>query len=99
MTGSGAGSEHDPAMADDPTHLKSKTQDTRVEGAQGEGPTRSEVIFGSAERGFVAKGYRQVHADYQGHAEEVLERDEVPPGYRFYVRRYFQLIRPREGSP
>ena len=22
--------------------------------------------------------------------------EDIPPGYRFYVRRYFQLIRPRE---
>jgi hypothetical protein len=28
----------------------------------------------------------------------VLERDRVPPGYRFYVRRYFQLIRPRDAD-
>ena len=32
------------------------------------------------------------------HLDAVLERDHVPPGYRFYVRRYFQLIRPREET-
>ena len=63
-----------------------------------EGPSRSEVILGAAERGFVGRGYQRVHTDYSEHAEEVLERDEVPPGYRFYVRRYFQLIRPREAG-
>jgi hypothetical protein len=31
-------------------------------------------------------------------AEEALNKDESPGGYRFYVRRYFQLIRPRDGS-
>jgi hypothetical protein len=29
-------------------------------------------------------------------AEEALNKDEIPGGYRFYVKRYFQLIRPRE---
>jgi len=30
------------------------------------------------------------------HAREVVHAGEVPPGYRSYVRRYFQLIRPRD---
>ena len=29
-------------------------------------------------------------------AEEALKQDEIPAGYRFYVRRYFDLIRPRD---
>ena len=64
-----------------------------------DGPTTSEVILSAADRGFVGEGYQDVYTNYENHAEEVLERDEVPPGYRFYVRRYFQLIRPREGAP
>ena len=63
------------------------------------GPTRSEVILGAAERGFAARDYRRVYADYESHATEVLEQDQIPGGYRFYVRRYFQLIRPREPQP
>lgn len=70
----------------------------RVEGEQNGGPSRSQVILSSAQRGFANRAYRDVYTDYSGHAEEVLERDEVPPGYRFYVRRYFQLIRPRDGQ-
>ena len=98
--GAGAGTGHDPQMLDDPTRLGGGHQNTRVEGEQGAGPSRSEVILGAADRGFVGEGYQEVFTDYEGHAEEVLERDEVPPGYRFYVRRYFQLIRPRDaGEP
>ena len=97
--GQGAGTETGGEMlGDDPTRLNSNTRDSRVEGQHGEGPSRSEVILGAAERGFVGRGYRDVHTDYSNHAEEVLERDEVPPGYRFYVRRYFQLIRPRDAA-
>jgi hypothetical protein len=50
----------------------------------------------SAERGFVGKGYQRVFTDYETVAEQVMDKDEIPPGYRFYVRRYFQLIRPRD---
>ncbi len=98
MGGSGAGTDHDPQMLEDPTGLQRRTQATRVQGEEGDGASRSEVILGAADRGFVGRGYQEVYTDYEGHAEEVLERDEVPPGYRFYVRRYFQLIRPREGG-
>ena len=94
--GPGAGTGHDPTLLDDPTRLGATRQNTRVEGEQGEGESRSEVILGAADRGFASRGYRRVYTDYRDHAEEVLEQDEVPDGYRFYIRRYFQLIRPRE---
>jgi hypothetical protein len=81
------------------TRMQSSRVDTRVQGAQGSGATRSEVILEAGQRGFVSRGYERVHTDYERHAEAVLERDRVPGGYRFYVRRYFQLIRPREGQP
>ncbi|HJL16556.1 MAG TPA: hypothetical protein RMH99_12915 [Sandaracinaceae bacterium LLY-WYZ-13_1] len=98
QVGPGAGTGHDPTMLDDPTRLGGTRRNVRVEGEHGQGPSRSEVIRSSSQRGFADRPYRDVYTDYSGHAEEVLERDEVPPGYRFYVRRYFQLIRPREGA-
>jgi hypothetical protein len=83
-------------MLDDPSLLGGQRQTVRVEGDQGEGPVRSDVeINRGAQRGFASRRYRDVYTRYEGHAEEVLERDQVPQGYRFYVRRYFQLIRPR----
>jgi hypothetical protein len=56
------------------------------------------VIFESGQRGFADEGYAKVHDDYVRHAESVLERERIPGGYRYYVRRYFQLIRPREST-
>lgn len=93
--GPGAGDSHSDSTAE-ATDIRSRTQNTRVEGQQSGGPSRSEVILSAADQGFVGSGYQDVHSDYSTHAEEVLERDDIPPGYRFYVRRYFQLIRPRE---
>ena len=95
--GKGAGAGHDPNLAGDPTKLDGKTQDVSAAGVDsGQGSASAEVIYGAAERGFVGKGYQQVFTDYQTVAEQVMEQDEIPPGYRFYVRRYFQLIRPRD---
>jgi len=95
--GSGAGlggaPKDGPATAGSGQHV-----DTRVEGEKRGGPSRSEVIFESGQRGFASDGYAKVHGEYLRHAESVLERERVPGGYRYYVRRYFQLIRPREAQ-
>ncbi|HEX3855078.1 MAG TPA: hypothetical protein VHW01_29145 [Polyangiaceae bacterium] len=95
--GPGAGTGHNKDLAGAATDLKGKTQDVTAAGADtGQGAASSQVIFGAAERGFVGRGYKQVFTDYQTVAEQALSKDEIPSGYRFYVRRYFQLIRPRD---
>ncbi len=91
------GTGHDDNMRGDPTKLDGKSQDVSAAGIDtGEGTASAEVIYGAAERGFRSKGYKDVFTEYETVAEQVFEKDDIPPGYRFYVRRYFQLIRPRE---
>jgi len=91
------GEGHDPNVQGKATSSPMGTEDTQVQGAAaGQGPSRSQVIFGAAERGFSARGYQKVYTEYRQEAEQSLARDEIPGGYRFYVKRYFQLIRPRE---
>ncbi len=91
------GTGHDPNVRGDQTHLRGQTEDVSAAGADtGQGAASSQVIYGAAERGFVGRGYKKVFSDYQTVAEESLAKDDIPPGYRFYVRRYFQLIRPRD---
>jgi hypothetical protein len=91
------GEGHDPKLQGGATNPKMGTQDTQVQGADtGQGPSRSQVILGASERGFASHGYRKVYTEYHQVAEESLAKDEIPGGYRFYVKRYFQLIRPRE---
>lgn len=91
------GSGSDDGVRGDPSQLEGKVKDVAAAGIDsGEGKASSEVVFGAAERGFVGRGYQKVYTDYKTVAEEVLESDEIPAGYRFYVRRYFQLIRPRD---
>lgn len=99
--GAGKGEEwgagHDPNVRGDATRMQGHTEDVTAAAADtGQGASASEVIHGAAQRGFVGRGYQKVFTDYHGVAEQALSHDEVPPGYRFYVRRYFQLIRPRD---
>jgi hypothetical protein len=91
------GSGHDGNIAGKETSGKFGTQDVQAAANDtGQGPSVSETIHGAAQRGFVGKGYKKVYADYKTHAEEVMKNEDIPPGYRFYVQRYFQLIRPRD---
>jgi len=93
----GWGEGHDPKLQGAATNPKMGTQDTQVQGADtDQGGSRSQVILGAGERGFASRGYKKVYAEYHQVAEESLAKDEIPGGYRFYVKRYFQLIRPRE---
>jgi hypothetical protein len=70
--------------------------DVALAGVLGRGPTRRAVIYDAAAQGFGTRGYEKVHADYRDHAENELEREALPAIYRYYVRRYFQLIQPSE---
>jgi hypothetical protein len=72
--------------------------DSALAGVMGRGPSRRTVIYNAAAQGFGTRGYEKVHADYRDHAEAELEREPLPAGYRYYVRRYFQLIQPKEDS-
>jgi hypothetical protein len=95
--GQGVGSGHDGDVAGQRTDAKMGTQDVEAQGLDAqEGPSNSEVILGAAERGFRGTAYKKVFTDYHTVAEEQIDKEQIPDGYRFYVRRYFQLIRPRE---
>ncbi len=95
--GHGWGEGHDPNVQGGATNPKMSTEDTQVQGADtGQGGSRSQVILGAAERGFASRGYKKVYTEYHQVAEESLNKDDIPGGYRFYVKRYFQLIRPRD---
>jgi hypothetical protein len=95
--GKEAGTGHDGNLAGKRTDLKSGTSDVQQQALDTQqGPSRSEVILSAAERGFKGSGYKKVFKEYHTTAEQQINKDTVPDGYRSYVHRYFQLIRPRE---
>jgi hypothetical protein len=95
--GKGIGTTHDPNLTGKRTDLKGGTSDVEEQGLDTkQGPSNSQVILSAAERGFKGSGYKKVFTQYHTVAEQEINKDQVPDGYRFYVHRYFQLIRPRE---
>lgn len=97
--GTEAGSGNSPEVKGAATDLKGKTEDVTAAAVDtGQGAASSEVVFGAAERGFTGARYQKVYTQYRTVAEDVLQQDTIPAGYEFYVRRYFQLIRPRQAE-
>jgi chemotaxis protein histidine kinase CheA len=89
------GDEHDPNVTADPTKLgDAKFKEDQLEGLKGKGPSRRATILTSAKKGFASVSYSKVYADYQKVIEQVMNQEKVPPGYRYYIKRYFQRIRP-----
>lgn len=95
--GHGIGSGHDGDVKGAATNPKMGTEDVQAQGLDTQqGPSNSEVILSAAEKGFRGGAYKKVYTDYHTQAEQQVNKDDIPDGYRFYVRRYFQLIRPRD---
>ena len=91
----GAGEGHDPNVLGKKTSLNAKHRDSFVSGKKGQGASKSRVVFAASSKGFASRKYRRVHQDYRGVVEETMHRQKIPAGKRRYVRRYFDLIRPR----
>ncbi|AWV88977.1 hypothetical protein [Bradymonas sediminis] len=92
----GAGEGEGNKELGEATKMDSQGKDTKLEGADGDGPTKSEIISAASEEGFATTEYKDVYVDYESVVEEVMDREEVPAGYRYYIKRYFELIKPRD---
>ncbi len=93
--GEGIGDQADPSSLNgDPTKMSGAKKDEKLEGAQGRGPSKRETILTAAQKGFASRGYKQVYADYKKVVEETMSAEKVPQGYKYYVKRYFQRIKP-----
>ncbi len=80
----------------DATKATHKTQDESIQGVRGKGPSMRETILTAAEKGFSSVSYRKVHARYKTVVEEIINSEKVPAGYKYYVKKYFQKIKPQQ---
>lgn len=70
-------------------------KEEQLTGKKNAGPSRSQVIMGASSKGFASRSYRKVYGAYRNITEEVLSQKKVPYDYRRFVKRYFQIIKPR----
>lgn len=94
--GDSYGDSHDPDLLGDATKRSGKTNDESVSGVHGKGPSTRETILSAAQKGFASRNYREVYVRYKTALEEVINAEKVPSGYKYYVKKYFQKIKPPE---
>lgn len=78
------------------TDMDSNKKNVRVDAQKGRGATRAEVISTASQDGFANTSYKKVYRDYRGFAQSAMDSESMPPSQRRRVKRYFQLIQPRD---
>lgn len=93
--GSKWGDGHDENLVGESTEKGGHTKDEDLQGIQGKGPSRRQTILAAAQKGFATAKYQEVYADYKRIVEEVMRSEKVPSSYKYYVKRYFNQIKPK----
>ena len=85
------------------TELDGFRQLERITGVQGTGDSTIEEITQTlvaedpASTGTqTVESYEEAYTKYQKFSEDALAQEQIPLGYRFYVKRYFESIKPIE---
>ena len=85
------------------TTLDSSLQLERITGVQGDGDSTIEEITQTlvtedpeAAGKQTVESYEEAYTKYQKFSEDALAQEQIPLGYKFYVKRYFESIKPNE---
>lgn len=89
------GDSHDDNVMGDPTKMAGNAVDESLQGVRGKGPSTRETILTAAQKGFASRPYKNVFTKYKTIVEESMKAEKVPSGYKYYVKRYFQKIKPK----
>jgi hypothetical protein len=92
--GDSYGDGTDPDVMGEATARQGNTKDQDLQGSHGKGPSTRETILSAAQKGFSSRSYSQEYGKYKTIVEEVMRAEKVPSGYKFYVKKYFQKIKP-----
>ncbi|MFM7055675.1 MAG: hypothetical protein ACKO2P_02005 [Planctomycetota bacterium] len=91
----GKGSSGDPRG--DASGHAATAHELRLKGENsGQGDSETEMLPGEREEQPAEREYRANLQRYESLQESSLDSEPVPPGQKQLIRRYFQLIRPRE---
>ncbi len=90
----GAGNKTSASQLGQVTSLDSVLNLEQITGVQGEGASTIQTSKTSAEGQQSAVSYKDAYTKYQKLSEDVLTQEQIPLGYKFYVKRYFESIKP-----
>lgn len=78
------------------SEMDARKKNVRVDADHGRGATRAEVISTASQDGFANESYKRVYKDYRAFAQSAMDSESMPAGKRRRVKRYFQMIQPRD---
>ncbi len=78
------------------TSLDSTLNLEHITGVQGEGSSTVQTEKTSAEGQESSLSYKDAYMKYQKLSEDALTEEQIPLGYKFYVKRYFESIKPTD---
>lgn len=100
--GPSAGEGSDPNLRGDATEAMRPNALVATSGIDNEeGVTHSQAIERAASEGFSSSAYARVYREYESVVQERIDKENIPVGAKSYVKKYFDLIRPRgaKGEP
>ncbi len=68
----------------------------QITGVQGDGSSTVQTSKTSAEGQQSGVSYKDAYTKYQKLSEDALTEEQIPLGYKFYVKRYFESIKPSD---
>ena len=94
------GSENDFGTTDTPFGAKNdppgKGGDVALKGQLADGESLSIMLPTAGDTTKAARRYKELYEAMAPVAENAVEQENIPLGSRFFIKRYFESIRPRE---
>jgi hypothetical protein len=94
--GLGIGSETVENIFGDRSKIDAQRNAVKIEGQTGEGQSFENVLRGTAEASTSTVEYRELFNNYTPEAEEAIFKENIPLGSKYYIKRYFEAIRPQQ---
>ena len=96
--GPGIGRGTDPNLFGKASEKKSQLDPYLMRPQEGKGSSEYLQVKSAREVAKSGVDYKNIFVNYKRLAESTLYNEEIPVGYREYVRRYFEILRPQEDS-
>jgi hypothetical protein len=80
------------------TKLLGQDNQVNITGTPGDGPSDVETTASPEARQKARRGYKESYQKYRKMSDAVLDSEPIPLGHRQTIRRYFELIRPRNSD-
>jgi ATP-dependent Clp protease ATP-binding subunit ClpA len=95
------GSERDSGTTDSPLGKNANTagkdgRQQQLAGRQGEGQSLQQSLTAAGDQSRSNRGYKELYEAMAPAAQEAVLQENIPLGSRFFIKRYFEAIRPQE---